>query len=513
MKRSLLKPARLIISLLFLLAISVMFLDFRNFVSPKFIETFTFLQFVPSLLNFSILSFGFLIVIAITLLFGRIYCSTICPLGSFQDVLSFRNRNRYTFAKPHNTLRYGILALTVIVFVFGSSLVLNLLDPFSSFGRIFSNLFRPVVIALNNFTAPLLESKGVLLLYSVRWGEPVVFSILFASAVLMLVFWLSVRHGRLYCNTLCPVGALLGLVSKVSVFRIAFGDHACTHCGECAKVCKSRCIDVEEKEIDMSRCVSCFNCFDACDRSGINYELRKSRSERKPVEKSRRKFMVNTALFSTVVLPGAEIPLKQVKLGKPTTVPVVLTSQISPPGSVSISHFTSKCTACHLCVSACPTRVLVPSITEFGLHGLLQPHMGFNRGHCNYECTVCIDLCPTGAIKPIDVEEKKLTQVGIAKFIKDNCVVHTDKLACGACSEHCPTKAVKMIPYENEVNDKLTIPEMNKDICVGCGGCEYACPTKPFKAIYVDGNPVHKQAKKPEVEKLEPVNLEEDFPF
>jgi ferredoxin len=137
----------------------------------------------------------------------------------------------------------------------------------------------------------------------------------------------------------------------------------------------------------------------------------------------------------------------------------------------------------------------------------MQPRMDFHRGFCNFDCTRCTDVCPTGAIMPLMIEAKKLTQIGKAVFIKDNCIVQTEKTACGACSEHCPTKACHMVPFEG----KLLIPEVKDDICVGCGACEYACPTKPYKAIFVDGNPIHEAALKPETEELDAAPV--DFPF
>ncbi|MGD9687601.1 MAG: 4Fe-4S dicluster domain-containing protein, partial [Desulfobacter sp.] len=170
------------------------------------------------------------------------------------------------------------------------------------------------------------------------------------------------------------------------------------------------------------------------------------------------------------------------------------------------------CTACHLCVSACPSRVLVPSVFSFGLSGIMQPQMDFDAGHCDYDCTVCSNICPSGAILPLTVEKKRLIQVGVAKFIKENCVVYTDNTNCGACSEHCPTKAVHMVPYLNAAGRKLVIPEVDENICVGCGGCEHACPTKPFRAIYVDGNIEHKTARKPKEKKMEK-DTGDDFPF
>ncbi len=157
----------------------------------------------------------------------------------------------------------------------------------------------------------------------------------------------------------------------------------------------------------------------------------------------------------------------------------------------------------------CPTKVIQPSFLEFGLGNMMQPYMDFHTNFCNFECIICSEVCPTGAILPIPLEEKKLTQLGISKFIKENCIVYTDETACGACSEHCPTKAVDMVYYK----DKLNIPEVNEDICIGCGACEYACPTTP-KSIYVDGNPIHKLANKPPKEKIETqVSPEDDFPF
>ena len=183
---------------------------------------------------------------------------------------------------------------------------------------------------------------------------------------------------------------------------------------------------------------------------------------------------------------------------------------ISPPGSISVEHFSSRCTACHLCVSSCPTQVLFPSLLDYGIAGIFQPKMNYAASYCNFDCVICGQVCPTGAILPLDINIKKLIQIGKAQFVKDDCIVVTKKKDCGACSEHCPTKAVKMVPYEQ----RLVIPEVNNEICVGCGACEHACPVQPRKAIYVNSNLVHLTAKKPKIEKIESVfDNKQDFPF
>jgi ferredoxin len=217
----------------------------------------------------------------------------------------------------------------------------------------------------------------------------------------------------------------------------------------------------------------------------------------------------------------------------------IKTHQVSPPGSRSIRHFTASCTACHLCVSACPTGVLKPSLFEWGFFGMGQPYMDYHTSFCNYECVKCSEVCPNKAILPLTqsalpelkaaAEEdarqsfearfdreadlsssadralmqdmirrniKVQTQIGTVRFIRNNCIVYSEETSCGSCSEHCPTKAVRMVPYKGE----LTIPSVDTDICVGCGACEYACPVTPNKAIIVDGCEEHAIAQKPKDE-------------
>lgn len=523
MKLRRLKSTRVGVSALFVTLIGALFLDFRNAFPQEAVRGLLYLQFVPSLLRFldaaAAGAAGFVVVLILTVLFGRVYCSFVCPLGTLQDGIGSltggrRRRRRFRPTPPHNRLRHAVLALTVLALLAGSGLPLNLLDPFSSFGRIFSDLLRPLVIAANNLAAIVLEPMGVHTIYQVRWATVAPVSAAVALASLILVARLSAGHGRLYCNTACPVGTLLGLVSRMAIFRARIEPGDCDGCGRCERVCKAGCIDTAAQTVDVSRCVGCCNCLAVCPGEGMRFDSRfRRRAAAERPQPGRRGFILNSTV-GLLGIVGLTDRTDRIVQSKPTTVPERVTSVVSPPGSGSVARFTAACTACHLCVSACPSRVLVPSLFAFGVSGLMQPRMNFRVGHCNYDCTVCLNLCPTGAIRPLDVETKKLTQLGVARFIKENCVVYTDNTNCGACSEHCPTKAVRMVPYLNTPEKRLVIPEVEPGICVGCGGCEYACPTKPYKAICVDGNPVHKPARKPLQKAVDrKVDYEEDFPF
>jgi ferredoxin len=515
-----LKKIRTGVSLLLFILFCVVYLDLSGSAVQKLYNYLNYLQFIPSVLKFitatSIAAAGFLFVTILTFLFGRIYCSSICPLGTLQDIISFISRKLdkkkyFGIKNSYGILRYSVLGVSVISLFTGSLIFLTLLDPFSNTGKIFTNLFRPVLILLNNFTAFSLGKLNIYSLYPVEIRGWSYAAIGFSLIVLATAGFMSYTRGRLFCNTICPVGTLLGLISKYSLFKISIDKDNCISCNKCERVCKSGCIDKKNKTIHFDRCVSCYNCFEVCPKGGIGYSNSiLKQSDRSPIklDRKRRELISKTFLYviGLSALGRGQVKVIPKKLSK---IPNIKKNPVSPPGSRSISHFTQRCTACHLCVSACPTQVLQPSLWEYGWTGIFQPHMDYNANFCNQECIICGQVCPTGAILTLPVNEKKLAQIGKVSFIKDNCIVETEGTECGACSEHCPTKAVQMIPYK-----KLHLPEIKNEYCIGCGACEFACPVKPYKAIFVDGNEIHQTAKIKVEEKIkEKVDLKSDFPF
>ncbi len=514
-----LRTIRILFSALVFICFFLVFADFRYLIPTKYINVLLYLQFIPSALKFyglgTMAAGGFLIVLALTVLTGRTYCSFLCPLGIGQDIFSriggkFKKKfRRYGYRKPYTILRYSILGLTLIFTMTWGIYVVTLLDPYSIFGRFITYFIKPLVIWINNFLAGIFGKFDIYTLNNIHVkGFPlVVYSI--PVAFFILVGLLSFTRGRLYCNTVCPVGTLLGLISKVSVFRIKFDESACTKCGRCAVRCKSSCIDFLRTDVDVSRCVDCFNCINICPEGALSYGLTGLKKKKHRTDESRRRMVVGSVLMlfgMSSVSKAQEKPVPVPK--KPSTVKENKTSSVCPPGGISIEKFNKVCTACSLCITACPNGVLQPAFKEYGLTGMMQPVMNYHRSFCTYNCTICTEVCPTNALQPLLLEAKKLTQIGKTHFIKDNCIVKTEKTNCGACSEACPTKAVHMIPYEGN----LVIPEVTEDLCIGCGHCEFACPTVPYKAIFVDGNPVHQVAKKPENEKSD-VQTPTDFPF
>lgn len=514
---------RIGVSLFFLLIISLIFLDPAQWIPQWFTSAIIWPQFAPSVIRFTVsaglAASGFLLITLLAFFFGRVYCSSVCPVGTLQDIISKLRRLVFKtrplkYARPQHVLRYVILALVIISFAFGTSLLINLLDPYSNFGRIMTNLVRPLFLAAGNGLANVLERNDIFWMPKTTFKLFHASSLGFAAGFLALIGWMSFYRGRLFCNTICPVGSLLGLFSKFAIFRISIDKGACNSCGRCSKVCKAQCIDVRHREIDFTRCVSCYNCLDVCQENGVLFNLNKAsfavipESTQAKDDKQRRNLLKALMVFSAFVTTRA-FATRTTGGEKPTEIPEDKKNIASPPGSTGHDHFTKKCTACHLCVSVCPTHVLQPSFLQYGLHGLMQPFMDYHSGFCNFDCTLCSEVCPTGAIKNIVPVDKKLSQLGVARFIEKNCVVYTDNTDCGACSEHCPTKAVNMVPYK----DALKIPLVNDKICIGCGACEYACPTRPFRAIFVEGNLLHVKADEPVQDKIVIEKTEDDFPF
>jgi ferredoxin len=512
-----LKPIRVVVSLIFFAIIALLFLDISNELPKELYEIALYLQMIPAFVKGGITGFAFFAVIMLTFSFGRVYCSSICPLGTYQDIVSrigmkFRKRKKYKHSKPQNILRYSITAATFISFLAGTMLVINLLDPYSMFGKIFFNIFRPFYIFFNNLLADIFSSFGAVYLHHADMVEYNAAIILVVGLMFALVTVMALFRGRLYCNTICPVGGLLSLISKMPFYRLDFKEEACTVCGACATVCKAECIDIKHRTLDFTRCVSCYNCLTACPENSFEFKSFKSKTKPKEEEKEERKIAVDMnrrkLLSSTTALASTAILSTQIVFANPKNTfkerkglkPVV------PPGSKSIKHYSDKCIGCQLCVSACPTGVIQQRFYNDAL-GFMQPRMDYIKNYCTYECIRCGDICPTDAISPMTFEEKKTIQIGYVELDKHICIVFSDGTDCGACSEHCPTKAVDMVPWRG-----IRAPEINPEICVGCGACEYACPTIPYKAIYVISNEEHKKAKVPVQEKLDH-EYQEDFPF
>lgn len=519
MTSSALSKIRVIFSILVLILFVSVFVDFRHLIPNKYINILIFLQFIPSGYKFlnigTIAAIGFIIVLLLTLLSGRTYCSFLCPLGFLQDVFSRtggrvkKRFRRFGFKKPHTILRYSLLVIILIITLVWGIYFLTLLDPYSIFGRFMTYFVKPIVLILNNFLSGILGKFDLYTLVNTPVTRFPLLVYAIPSAFLLLVGIMSFAKGRLYCNTICPVGTFLGLISKISFLRIKFDDTKCTRCGRCSLACKSSCIDFLNKDVDLSRCVGCFNCLKSCPDKALSYGLVAFRKKNQETDIERRKVIAGSVLLLLGLSNSSSG--QNVTAPKPTKASTVKENRkfpVCPPGSAGIENFTKKCTACSLCITVCPNNVLIPSIKEYGLTGIMQPRLDYHKSFCTYECIKCLEICPTGALLPLALEAKKLTQLGKAVFIKDNCIVKTEKTACGACSESCPTKAVHMIPFEG----KLVIPETKDEICIGCGHCEYACPTTPYKAIFVDGNPEHKAAKKPENVKSD-IKKPVEFPF
>ena len=447
------------------------------------------IQLVPAILAMSIAWIP--IFIAITL-FGRIYCSVVCPLGIMQDIFSWIGgkfkKNRFSYAKNKIWLRLVVLVGFIIAIIVGFAPVTTLIEPYSAYSRIVNSLFKPLYDLLNNWLASIDAANDRYNFTEVQIWMRSVTTFVVAIVTLVILGALAIWKGRLYCNTICPVGTALGHFSRHSIFRIQFDKDKCQSCGLCEKNCKSQAIDFKNGKVDYSRCVVCGDCLDKCKFDALHYTAKRPVAEPKPVDTERRAFLVGAAVAgTTAALAQAEMKVDGGLAVIEDKKALKRQTPITPPGSVSARHMQDHCTACQLCVSSCPNNVLRPS-NDF--QHFMQPVMSFERGYCRPECTRCSEVCPTGAIKPISREAKTNIHVGHAVWIKENCVVLTDGVSCGNCARHCPTGAIQMIDYECP-EGTVQVPAVDENKCIGCGACENLCPARPFSAIYVEGNEMH----------------------
>ena len=484
----------------FFLGVTLLFLDFTGTIHA-WMGWMAKIQFLPAAL-----ALNFVVIIGLvilTLLFGRVYCSVICPLGVMQDIISWfrgklkkKNRFRFGYSPANNWMKYGMLALFIVALVAGLHSLVALLAPYSAYGRIASNLLAPIYQWGNNVLAGWAESAESYTFYEYEVWIKSMPVLIIAISTFVILFMLAWTKGRTWCNTVCPVGTTLGFLSRFSLFAPVINTEKCNSCGLCGKSCKSSCINTKEHKIDYSRCVACMDCISNCKHGAIHFAYR-YKSVEKPAavednshDPNRRAFLTTGLLVAT----AATMKAQDMKVdGGLADIDYAMQPRrrtpVVPAGAKSLRNFNDHCTGCQLCVSVCPNQVLRPSSD---LETLMQPEMSYERGYCRPDCNKCSQVCPAGAIKPVSIEEKSSIQIGHAVVNPKLCVINTDGVKCLHCVRVCPAHAIKTVLSDPDDENSPRIPVVLEEKCIGCGKCENLCPARPLTAIYVEGHERHR---------------------
>ncbi|GMO61230.1 MAG: 4Fe-4S binding protein [Termitinemataceae bacterium] len=456
-------------------------------------------QFSPSLYGTGLaLPIIAIAIAATTLIFGRLYCSVLCPLGTAQEIFwrigrllrggksPPRSSPEYGSsatpftggAAPRNAprlfrsgyhappkVRYLSALLVAAGVIFSIAPLMILIDPISIFGR----------------------GMGTLRTLLYQGGGSTLF-MLYLAIPLLLILIAAVLRGRAFCEW-CPVGVTLGLFSSAALFRIKLGEK-CVSCGQCEKKCPASCIDSKAKRIDSERCVLCFSCTAACPSGSAVYGARgKALISEAPISEGRRIFLKKAGSFSLacgaayLVSPLLRLPSQSVdkalaNLSTEETLPIL------PPGAKNLLHYTRHCISCHACVASCPANIITAKDDP-------HPSLDYNgdaSAACQFSCTECGRVCPTGAIGKLSVEEKHKMRIALSTLYFDRCVVKTKGESCGACAEVCPTGALTMVAYSEAGIAFLTRPIYDEKYCIGCGACLASCPAEP-RAFTIEAVP------------------------
>lgn len=417
MRNILLKYSRIVAAF----AVMVLcFLAFYRYTYPVKIFDWQFGALIQNaILTGSLVFAGILAVLLLfTLIFGRVYCSFLCPLGIYQQFLLFLFKpfvkNRQT--KPVKKYQFSLwLALILFAMLLGGSAVaLRYIEPYS--------------VAANALSGAM-------------------YGVFFAAVLAVLVFFKK----RFFCTNICPAGAVLGGLGKVSPLKINIDGNKCKTCGLCAKICPAQCIDFKNKSVNNEMCLKCFSCLAGCEHNALSYGFKKR--EKVPFNLARRQFLIGGAalLVGAAAFKGG-FDLSKKIVGK-------IKKVLIPAGGGSMEQFSNRCLNCNLCVQNCPQRIIKKATAQIPF-----VHLSYAKNFCRYDCNKCSQVCPGGAIKKLTLQEKQRTKIGTAFIDWQNCV------KCGACVSACPRKIIFKKPGE--------YPVIKYDSCIGCGACGNACPVQ-----------------------------------
>jgi ferredoxin len=389
-------------------------------------------------------------------------------------------------------VKYFLLGVTLVAALFGG-LTLLVLDPIAIFTRTLTTAVLPAIFyAINalemvlykvNFLSPALDSLDQLVRGGILPVEQPAFAQNVAIATLFFgVIALNLLAHRFWCRYLCPLGALLGLLSKISLFRPVIGS-ACTECTRCAIVCKPGAVDTTPANFHImpSECTVCLDCMANCKPADIRFGLSLKPAPKQEFDLSRRQALGAMATgVAGVLLLGTDLHLQQDN-----------SMRIRPPGVMDENTFLSTCLRCSQCMKICPTTALQPALFEAGVAGIWTPLVVPRVGYCDYGCTACGQVCPSGAIPLLALEEKRLTVMGKASIDRNRCLPWASGVPCIVCEEMCPTPQKSISLEKAEVVDAsgqastVQRPSVLREVCIGCGICEHNCPLEGSAAIRV----------------------------
>lgn len=420
-----------------------------------------------------------LLIIAGTAVFGRFFCSWICPMGILNQWISrLFNRRRATDDYRINsyrrifTLKYYILAVILVLAAFGI-LQAGLFDPISLITRSFSISILPAF----NYLSGRLYIK-----------QPLFYGGMLISILFIGILIANRIFDRFWCRVLCPLGGLLGIISSVSILRIRRDVEKCTDCRKCLRHCHGACSPHEA--LRAAECMVCMNCIHDCPEGALSFGFpHRDSSVHAPVDLNRRR-LLESAVAGAVLFPM----MRSVVNGRSNPQPGV----IRPPGSLEERLFLSRCIKCGECMRVCPTNAIQPSLLEGGAEGLWTPILINKIGYCEFNCVLCSQVCPTGAIVPLTVEQKtgkspyeSAIKLGTAFYDKGRCLPWAMDTECIVCEEVCPVSP-KAIWFQEEkiirrdgTSAVLKRPRVDPSRCVGCGICENKCPVHDRPAIRV----------------------------
>lgn len=444
-----------------------------------------------------------LLTIVLTLLFGRVWCGWLCPMGTVLDWLRPRGKRQRSGqpSEKWRTVKYLLLGAVLLAALLGNQTLL-FLDPLTIMTRTLATAIWPAA------RHAAYQAEGFLYQFAPLWGPldwlhgrlvyPLFRDVesVFGLAVPILLFFallvaLNWWGERFWCRYLCPLGGLLGLISRLALLRRTVAED-CSSCARCAHECPTGTIDpTQNYRSDSAECTVCYDCVTACLQNSVGFRwhlpLAPAKpgplwrpAERQTYDPSRRELLVALgAAAMGVALSGVEPIAKR----QPARL-------IRPPGAAA-EAFTALCIRCSQCIRVCPTQGLQPSLLEAGWQNALTPLLVPRLGYCSFNCHACGLLCPTGAIPPLDLEQKQHTPIGLARIDRDRCLPWAFRIPCIVCEEACPvaSKAIWLEEIEtvNASGDQITLqrPSMVKELCIGCGICEYKCPVGGEAAIQV----------------------------